>query len=54
MFMTANQLGKRMDDLRTDIRDLRGEFYTFKDVIIGKLATLDIDIAKLMDRGNRQ
>jgi len=61
MFFTVNQLGKRMDDLnkriddlRTAVRDLRGEFYTFKDVITGKLATLDMDIAKLMDRRNPQ
>jgi len=41
MFFTANQLGKRIDDLRVDIRELRSEFYAFKDVVNGKLASLD-------------
>ena len=54
MFFTANQLGKRIDDLRVDIRELRAEFYTFKDVVNGKLASLDTEIAKLMDRRNPQ
>ncbi len=50
MFFTANQLGKRIDDLRTDFKELRTEFYTFKDVVNGKFAALDLDISKLMDR----
>jgi hypothetical protein len=54
MFFTANQLGKRIDDLRVDIRELRAEFYAFKDVVNGKLAMLDTEIAKLMDRRNPQ
>jgi len=51
---TTNQLGKRLDDLRVDIRELRSEFYAFKDVVNGKLTTLDTDIARLMDRHNPQ
>ena len=54
MFFTANQLGKRIDDLRVDIRELRAEFYAFKDVVNGKFSTLDTEIAKLMDRRNPQ
>lgn len=54
MFSTANQLGKRIDDLRVDVREMRAEFYAFKDVVNGKLATLDTGIAKLMDRRNSQ
>lgn len=54
MFFTANQLGKRIDDLRVDFKELRAEFYAFKDVMNGKLATLDTEIAKLMDRRNPQ
>jgi hypothetical protein len=54
MFFTANQLGKRIDDLRVDIKELRSEFYAFKDVVNGKLASLDTEIAKLMDRRNPQ
>jgi hypothetical protein len=40
MFFTANQLGKRIDDLRVDIRDLRSELYAFKDSMNGKFSTL--------------
>jgi hypothetical protein len=54
MFFTANQLGKRIDDLRADFRDLRGEFCAFKDVVNGKFAGLDTGIARLMDRRNPQ
>lgn len=61
MFFTANQLGKRIDDfgkriddLRVDVRDLGSEFYAFKDVVNGKFATLNTEIAKLMDRHNSQ
>jgi hypothetical protein len=40
MFFTANQLGKRIDDMRVDIRELRAEFYAFKDVVSTKLSLL--------------
>ena len=50
----GNQLGKRIDDLRGDVKELRAEFYAFKDVMNGKLASLDTEIAKLMDRRNPQ
>jgi hypothetical protein len=52
MFFTANQLGKRIDDLRSDMKDLRSEFHAFKDVVNGKLSSLDTEIAKLMGRQN--
>jgi hypothetical protein len=72
MFFTANQLGKRIDDvanqlgkriedvgkriddLRVDVKEFRAEFYTFKDVVNGKFSALDTEIAKLMDRRNPQ
>jgi CHAD domain-containing protein len=54
MFFTANQLGKRIDDMRVDIRELRAEFYAFKVAVNGKLSALDTEIAKLMDRRNPQ
>jgi hypothetical protein len=54
MFFTANQLGKRIDDMRVDIRELRAEFYAFKVEVNGKLSALDTEIAKLMDRRNPQ
>lgn len=52
MYINSSQLGKRIDDLRTDVRDLRNEFYMFKDVVNSKFAALDLEIAKLMDRRN--
>lgn len=54
MFFTANQLGQRIDDLRGDFKELRSEVYAFKDVMNGKLAMLDTEIAKLIDRRNPQ
>ncbi len=50
----SNQLGKRIDDLRADVRVLSSECYAFKDVVNGKFAALDTEIAKLMDRRNPQ
>ena len=57
MFFTANQIGRRMDDLKTDLRDLRVEFsewrvefHTFKDMVNSKLSAIDLEIAKLMDK----
>ncbi len=61
MFFTANQLGRRIDDLRADtnsrmkelgddLKDLRNEFTSFKDMVNGKFAALDLDIAKFMDK----
>lgn len=50
MFITANQLGKRMDSLERRIDRLEDEFHAFKDVVMGKFAALDVEIAKLMDR----
>lgn len=59
MYINSSQLGKRLDDLRSDLRDLkaelrdfRNEFYAFKDVVNSKFAALDLEIAKLMDRRN--
>ncbi len=54
MFFTANQLAERIDILRVDVREMRAEFYAFKDVVNGKFAALDTEIAKLMDRRNSQ
>ena len=50
MFFTANQLGKRIDDLCTDFKEVRTEFYTFKGVVNGRFAALDLEISKLVDR----
>ncbi len=52
MYINSSQLGKRIDDLRQDIRDLRAEFYAFKDLVNSKFSALDLEIAKLMDKRN--
>jgi len=52
MYISSNQLGRRIDDLREDFRDMKAEFHTFKDVVNSKFAALDLEIAKLMDRRN--
>ena len=43
-------LNQRIDDLRQDLRDLRGEFNAFRDVVNGKLSALDLEVGKIMDR----
>ena len=59
MFFTANQLGRRIDDLRTDsnarmgeinnrMGELRAEFNAFRDLVNLKLSAIDLEIAKLM------
>jgi len=63
MWISTNQLGKRIEDLarRVDrvedslsrrIERFEDEFRTFKEMVSGKLAALDLELAKLMDRGN--
>ena len=61
MFFTANQLGRRIDDLRADsnarmgeinnrMGELRAEFNAFRDLVNSKLSAIDLEIAKLMDK----
>ena len=67
MFFTANQLGRRIDGLRADtntrltefredtnkgLSELRIEFNAFRDMVNSKLSTIDLEIAKLMDKRN--
>ncbi len=53
MWINASQTGKRIDDLRVElhafrveikaeVKELRGEFATFKDVVNGKLQAIDL------------
>jgi len=61
MWIATNQTGKRIDDLVRRIERLEDEmkrrmdrleeeFRTFKEVVNGKLAQIDSDIARLMDK----
>ena len=53
MWINASQTGKRIDDLRVEfhafrveikaeVKELRAEFATFKDVVNGKLQAIDL------------
>ena len=43
-------LNRRIDELNGNFREFRSEFNAFRDAVNGKLATMDLEIAKLMDR----
>lgn len=65
MWISTNQIGNRISDLgkRFDslerrfeglerrLERLEDELRTFKELVNGKLASLDLELAKLMDRG---
>jgi hypothetical protein len=53
MFINSSQLAKRIDDTNQNLREYRAEFNAFRDTVTGKLASMDLEIAKLMDRGSR-
>ena len=46
----ANQTGKRIDDLRQAMNRLEDQFHAFKDLVNGKFAALDLEIARLQDK----
>ena len=61
MWISTNQIGKRIDDLNarvnrledrfaTELRDLRQELAAFKEVVNGKFRDLDSEIGKIMDK----
>jgi len=61
MWITAHQLGKRMDDLRDGLgkriddhgkrlERLEDSFTAFKDVVNSKLAAMDLEIARILDK----
>jgi predicted RNA-binding protein with PIN domain len=61
MWISANQIGKRIDDLTTrvnrledrfaaELKDLRQELAAFKEVVNGKFRDLDSEIGKVMDK----
>ncbi len=59
MWISTNQIGnrigdltKRFDGLERRLKRLEGELRTFKEMVNGKLAVLDLELAKLMDPGN--
>jgi hypothetical protein len=61
MWITAHQLGKRMDDLKDGLNKrmddfgrrldrLEESFTGFKDVVNSKLSAMDLEIARILDK----
>lgn len=52
MWISTNQIGNRIGSLERRFERLEDELRTFKEVVHGKLAALDLELAKLMDHGS--
>jgi len=52
MWISTNQIGNRIGSLERRFERLEDELRTFKELVNGKLATLDFELARLMDRGS--
>ena len=59
MWISTNQIGnrigdltKRFDSLERCLERLEDELRTFKEMVSGKFAAIDLELAKLMDRGS--
>jgi hypothetical protein len=59
MWISTNQIGnrigdlaKRFDSLERRFERFEDELRTFREMVNGKLAALDLELAKLMDRGS--
>ncbi len=46
----SHDLKGEIKDIRSEIKDLRTELREFKDVVNGKFAALDLEIARLLDK----
>jgi flagellar capping protein FliD len=51
MWIGTNQLGKRIDDVMRRLDRLEDRVERLQEMVNGKFAALDLEIAKLMDRG---
>ena len=52
MWISTNQIGNRIGSLERRFERLEDELRTFKEVVNGKLSALDLELARLMDRGS--
>jgi hypothetical protein len=52
MWISTNQIGNRIADLTRRFERLEDEVRTFKEMVNGKLSALNLELAKLMDRGH--
>ena len=51
MWIGTNQLGKRIDDVMRRLDRLEDRVERLQEMVNGKFAALDLEIATLMDRG---
>jgi len=51
MWIGTNQLGKRIDDVMRRLDRLEDRVQRLREMVNGKFAGLDLELAKLMDRG---
>jgi hypothetical protein len=49
MWISTNQIGKRLGSLERRFERLEDELRTFKEMVSGKFSALDLELAKLMD-----
>ncbi len=52
MWIGTNQLAKRIDDVMRRPDRLKDRVERLQEMVNGKFAALDLEIAKLMDRGH--
>lgn len=50
MWISTNQIGKRIDDIGRRLDRLEDQLNAFKDVVNSKFSALDLEISKLLDR----
>ena len=50
MWISTNQLGKRIDRLEKQYDRLEDRFSTFQEVVNGKLKDLDTEVARILDK----
>lgn len=52
MWVSTNQLGKRIDDVMRRLDRLEDRVERLTEMVNGKFAALDLELAKLMDKGH--
>ncbi len=51
MWISTNQIGNRISSLERRFERLEDELRRFREMVNGKLGALDLELARLMDRG---
>ena len=52
MWISTNQIGNRISSLERRFERLEDELRRFREMVNGKLGALDLELARLMDRGS--